>query len=78
MDEVRFQAPNGNTCRAWLAWPGDDAALLFVEDGSTAKIRVEIARAVQGGGIFHRAESYTLNQMEEDILRTLQEIASSL
>ena len=82
MDRVKFQRPEtGETCEAFLAWDAGEVQFLNTWSEQDGQIRgpfvVEITRQCDDG-IFQRVTDYTLDQMGQDMLLTLREMAAEL
>ncbi len=77
---VKFERPaTGEVVEGLLAWDTGDVQFLTtwveVKGHHVGPITVEVTR--QGSdGIFRRVTDYTLDQMGEDVLRMLRELAA--
>ncbi len=80
-DMVKFQRPDTDSCcDAAVAWIAGDVKFLHVPrlaDGQSTWFDIEVAQE-RDDGIFTRADNFTLEPMDEDVLRALRESAAAI
>ena len=74
MKTVKYQLPDRDGCvkAEYLCCNGDVAFLLVAPDGYN--LEVVVARIIPGDKVFHRAETYWLNDNDEMMLGFLKNL----
>ena len=80
MEQVIYERPeSASRCDAWILWSnGDVTALMVPLEADGVTLTVAVARDIDADGIFHRADSYWLNDEDEATLSFLSDLVQGM